>query len=159
MKELEKLVAFVRPFVAMEIELCKNYLFAFWLMGSTTRCCKAKNHRCSLFPALRLSPIHKLLSSCKQPLFYYLFIGLVMLSMNYEGHRLVLNNIVNGSFARSLYLVAVSLSFVILQTPWIDFDCLLLGLPDFYNYLSIQLLYMVLKLCPAHFSLLFLRIY
>jgi hypothetical protein len=55
MKELEKLVAFVRPFVAMEIELCKNYLFAFWLMGSTTRCCKAKNHRCSLFPALRIS--------------------------------------------------------------------------------------------------------
>jgi hypothetical protein len=29
MKELEKLVAFVHPFVAMEIELCKNYLFAF----------------------------------------------------------------------------------------------------------------------------------
>jgi hypothetical protein len=51
--------------------------------------------------------------------------------MNYEGYCLVLNNIVNGSFARFLYLVAVSLSFIILQTSWIDFDCLLLGLPGF----------------------------
>lgn len=70
-----------------------------------------------------------------------------------KGHCLVLSNIVNGCFVVFLYLVVVSLSLSVLQTSWIDFYCLVLGLQGFYNYLSIQLLYVVLKLCPVHFFL------